>query len=189
MRHGLDREAPRLLYVGAMRQGDNLESYRLLTQALSRMAMLKWQIFVIGDGPARSEVEAMLRRLPLGRVHLVGALPRNDVIPYYAISDLLLATCAGGTHGRVLLEAQATGLPVVACDAPGVRDAVRDGMTGRLGPAGNAESLAQTVTFLLRQSAFLEGYAKATTQAISRDHHIAPAAAALDGILTDLMEG
>ena len=189
MRHGLDRESPRLLHVGAMLPGDNLESYRLLARALSRLALIKWQLIVVGDGPMRGEVDALLRRLPLGRVHAVGALPPEDVIPFYAISDLLLAPCAGGTHGRVLLEAQATGLPVVACDAPGVRDAVKDGMTGRLGPEGNAEAMAQTITFLLREQAFLKGYAAATAQAISKDHHIALAAASLDEILTELVGG
>lgn len=188
-RHGLDPESPRLLFVGAMRPGDRLDSCRQLVRALSRLALVEYQLIVIGDGPARAEVEAMLRRLPLGRVHVVGALPPDEVAPFYAICDLLVAPCVGGTHGRVLLEAQATGLPVVAGDAPGVRDVVRDGMTGRLSPAGNAESIAQSIAFLLRERQFLNAYAAATTQAISKDHHIVSAAAALNGFLAGLTDG
>ncbi len=188
-RHSLDTESPRLLFVGAMRPGDRLESYRQLVRALSRLAMLKFQLVVIGDGPARQEAEALLRRLTLGRVRVVGGLPPEEVIPFYAMSDLLIAPCVGGTHGRVLLEAQATGLPVVACDTPGVRDAVRDGMTGRLSPAGNAESIAQSVAFLLRERQFLNALALATTQTISKDHHIVSAAAALDEFLSGLVGG
>lgn len=186
MRLGLKAGGPRLLCVSAMRPGRHLDSFRMLARALSRLAIIDWQLIVLGDGPARHEVEAMLRRLPLGRVHLVGALPPEEVIPYYAMSTLLVAPSVGGTHGRALLEAQATGLPVVAGDTPGVRDVVRDGMTGRLCPADNAEALAQTIAFLLRQSNFLSSLAIATTQAISRDHHIASAAAQLDAILTGL---
>lgn len=108
-------------------------------------------------------------------------------MPYYAISDLLVAPSVGGTHGRVLLEAQASGLPVVAGDTPGVRDVVRDGITGRLCPAGNAESLSQSVALLLRQRSFLDAYAAASTQVIARDHHIVSAAARLNEIVTGLI--
>ncbi len=188
MRLRLDTETPKLLFVGAMRPGECLDSYRLLARALSRLAMLEWQLLVIGDGPARAEVETLLCGLPFGRTHLVGALPPGDVMPYYAICDLLVAPCVGGTHGRVLLEALATGLPVVAGDTPGVRDIVLDGTTGRLSPAGNAESIAQTTAFLLRNRQHLNTLAAATTLVISRDHHIVSAAAALDEILTSLMQ-
>lgn len=186
-RHGLAEDLPCLLFVGAMRPGDRLESCRLLVRALSRLAMVQWQVIVVGDGPERPAVEADLRRLPLSRVHLTGGLPPHEVIPYYAISDLLVAPCVGGTHGRVLLEAQATGLPVVAGDGSGVRDAVHDGMTGRVCPAGNAEAIGQTIAFLLRERRFLNAYATQTTQAISKDHHIAAAAETLDEILSGLV--
>ena len=188
-RHGLDPDSPRLLFVGAMRPGDRLESYRQLVRALSRLATVQYQLIVIGDGPARKEAEALLRRLTLGRVRVIGGLPPEEVIPFYAMSDLLIAPCFGGTHGRVLLEAQATGLPVVAGDTPGVRDAVRDGMTGRISPAGNAESIAQSIAFLLREKQFLNAYTLATTQTISKDHHIVSAAAALDEFLAGLVDG
>ena len=189
MRHALDTDAPRLLFVGAMEPGDNLESCRLMVRAISRLATIPYQLVVIGDGSARAEVEAELRRLPLGRVRSIGGLPHEEVIPFYAMSDLLVAPCVGGTHGRVLLEAQATGLPVIAGDAPGVRDAVHDGMTGRLTPAGNAESIAQAIAFLLRERQFLNSLALVTHKTISKEHHIASAAAALDGFLTPLVTG
>ncbi len=185
-RLALDTDTPRLLFVGDMHPGDGLESCSQMARAMSRLAMVPYRLIVIGDGPARGEVEAMLRRLPLGRVHVVGGLPPEEVIPYYAISDILLAPCAGGTHGRTLLEALATGLPIVACDTPGVRDVVHDGMTGRIAPAGNAESMAMTIAFLLRERRFLDSLALATTQSISKDHHIVAAAAALDEVLTGL---
>ncbi len=183
MRHGLDSDAPHLLCVSAMRHGDKLKSYEILVRALSRLAMTKWQLIVVGDGPARAEIEALLRRLPLGRVRLAGSLTNEELVPYYAMSDLLVAPSVGGTHGRVLLEAQATGLPVVACDGPGVRDAVHDGMTGRLCPEGNAESLSQAILFLLRERNFLTSFAAATTHAIGKDHHIGSAAAQLGEFL------
>ncbi len=187
-RHHFDPEAPKLLFVGSMRAGDRLDSCRQLARALSRLVMLDWQMIVIGDGPERDTVLSVLRRLPLGRVHMIGALPPDEVVPYYAISDILVAPCVGGTHGRVLLEAQATGLPVVAGDTPGVRDVVRDGMTGRIYPAGNAESLGQAIAFLLRERRFLAAYASATVQSISKDHHIVPAANALGAILGELAD-
>src|SRR5579885_2209734 len=55
------RFAPAAVWIAAvamMRPGDKLASYRLLAAALARLACLPWRLLVIGDGPARPEVEA-----------------------------------------------------------------------------------------------------------------------------------
>ena len=66
---------PVLLSVGMMRTRAKLESYRVLAAALARLQDRPWRAILVGDGPARREVEALMA--PFGeRVHFAGALPR-----------------------------------------------------------------------------------------------------------------
>jgi glycosyltransferase involved in cell wall biosynthesis len=72
----------------------------------------------------RPSFERMARQTGLGQiVHFVGRVP-DDLLPkYYALGDVLVlpSTTAGEAFGMVILEAMATGVPVVASDLPGVR--------------------------------------------------------------------
>src|SRR6202043_776555 len=71
--------APRLVAVAMMRPGDKLASYRLLGAALAQLLDLPWSLEVVGDGPARGEVEQAL--MPLGsRVTYRGALDQKAVV-------------------------------------------------------------------------------------------------------------
>src|SRR4030095_6464059 len=70
-------DPPVLLSVGMMRTRDKLESYRVLADALGRLKDRPWRALLVGDGPARAEVEAMME--PFGeRVGFAGIVPRPD---------------------------------------------------------------------------------------------------------------
>src|SRR3954470_11167481 len=67
---------PRLIAVAMMREGDKFASYRLLGAALTKLLHLDWSLDIVGDGPARPEVEGALA--PLGsRVRFVGPLDKT----------------------------------------------------------------------------------------------------------------
>ena len=139
----------RLLTVAMMRPGDKLASYRLLAESLARLPAGAWTLDVVGDGPARSEVEALLR--PFGdAVRLHG---RQDDAPAlaaaYGAADLFVWPAVNEAYGMVLLEAQAMGCPVVAGRYGGVADAMRAGETGLLSEPGDAPALAAGIRALL----------------------------------------
>jgi glycosyltransferase involved in cell wall biosynthesis len=101
-------------------------------------------VFLIaGDGP---EADRIRGAVPFARQ--VGFIERDRLADLYADADLLVFTSATETCGLVVLEAMASGLPVVAADAGGVRDNVRDGLTGALLPAGDADAFASSVVTL-----------------------------------------
>ena len=88
---------------------------------------------VVGAGPAAAEVRDLFSRSGLRRrLHLVGSLEGKDLADAYQALDVFAFASRTETQGMVLTEAMAAGKPVVALDAPGVREVVRDGENGRL---------------------------------------------------------
>jgi glycosyltransferase involved in cell wall biosynthesis len=88
---------------------------------------------LVGKGPAQQEVvELFAQRGLTGRIHLQGIMGRRHLVEAYRAMDVFIFASQTETQGLVLAEAMASGTPVVAVDAPGVRDIVRDGKNGRL---------------------------------------------------------
>ena len=141
-------DPPLLLSVGMMRTRDKLESYRVLADALGRLKDKPWRALLVGDGPARGEVAAMMA--PLGeRVRFAGAVPHAELPSIYASADLYLWPAINEAYGMAFLEAQAAGLPVVAGRTGGVPAVVADGITGLLTPIGDAAAFAAATARLL----------------------------------------
>lgn len=146
--HRTANDPPLLLAVGMMRSRDKLASYRVLGEALALLADRPWQALLVGDGPARTQVEALLA--PFGaQVRFAGALPHARLAALYATADLYLWPAINEAYGMALLEAQAAGLPVVAGRTGGVPAVVADGESGLLTPVGDAKAFAAAVRRLL----------------------------------------
>jgi len=179
------REAPQLITVAMMRPGDKLASYRVLGAALAEVLGLSWSIEVIGDGPARAEVTAALA--PLGdRVHYTGSLDEVAIAQRLAASDLFVWPAINEAFGMALLEAQASGLPVVAGGSGGVGDVVTDGVTGLLTRPGDANAFAAAVRALITDPARRQKFAIAAHEKVRRDHDLPAAAAQLAAIIASL---
>lgn len=86
------------------------------------------RVLVVGDGPARPGMEARLGKA----ARFVGYRSGEDLADHYAAADLFAFTSLTETFGNVILEAMASGLPVVAVRAGGPGDTVRPGQTGLL---------------------------------------------------------
>ncbi|MBQ1014174.1 glycosyltransferase [Micromonospora sp. M51] len=83
------------------------------------------------------------------RVHLVGAVPREEMGRWYRSADLLVAAPWYEPFGLTPLEAMACGVPVVGTAVGGIRDTVVDGTTGDLVPARDPQALATAIQGLL----------------------------------------
>jgi glycosyltransferase involved in cell wall biosynthesis len=176
---------PRLITVAMMRPGDKLASYRILGTALAQLLGLPWSLEVIGDGPARDAVHAALA--PLGdRVVYAGALDESAIAGRLAAADLFVWPAINEAFGMALLEAQASGLPVVAGSVGGVGDVIADGTTGLLSPPGDADAFAAAVRALLVDPARRARYGKAAHDKVRRDHDLPAAAARLAEIIEAL---
>ena len=71
-------------------------------------------LLVIGDGPSRKELEALAESLGIQeRIKFTGALPHDELVPYYAICDFYATASVSDTYSISMLEAQASGLYVL----------------------------------------------------------------------------
>jgi glycosyltransferase involved in cell wall biosynthesis len=184
--HGLDGAVAWVLAVAMMRDGDKLSSYQLLARALATLAVRPWRLLVVGDGPAREQVEAAFSTLDPGRAVFLGALPGNQLPDLYAAADLMAWPAAGEAFGMAILEAQATGLPVVAGRVRGVPDIVRDGETGILTPPGDVAAFAAAVGALLSHDDRRRAMGEAAMARVRAGHGLPAAAAGLDRLLRRL---
>jgi glycosyltransferase involved in cell wall biosynthesis len=178
-------EPPLLLSVGMMRTRDKLDSYRVLAKAFTELRDRPWKALLVGDGPARPEIEALMA--PFGdRVQLAGAVPHDKLPALYATADIYLWPAINEAYGMAFLEAQAAGLPVVAGRTGGVPAVVADRLTGRLTPVGDATAFAAAVRQLLDDPAERARLGAAAAIRVRNGHDERAAARALAAALRDL---
>ena len=137
---------PTLLFVGRLarnkRPDHAIEAFRRVAEVLPEA-----RLWIIGEGPMREE---LARHLPPG-AHLIGRVSRNELRERMSKAHVLLATSVREGWGLVVTEANAMGTPAVAYDIPGLKDSVKNGVTGLLVDT-NAAAIAAPVIRLLRDS-------------------------------------
>ena len=138
--HGIPAEALVVGHVGRLTAEKNLE-YLTRTICLFLQRDEAAHSFIVGDGPLRERIGELCKEAGVSdRLHLsAGALEGQALCDAYAAMDFLAFASQSETQGMVLAEAMAAGLPVVALDASGARDIVRDYQNGRL-LAGDADA-------------------------------------------------
>lgn len=129
---GIPETAVLLIYVGRLATEKDLD--RLIDQfAVAVDITANIHLLVIGDGPSRQELEQQAHSLNLAdKIHFTGSVPHEDVARYMAAADIFATASVSEVHPLTVIEAMATGLPVVAVSSPGIVDSVDSGRTGLL---------------------------------------------------------
>ena len=136
---GLSDDQPLLIYVGRL-DGEKkpdvvVEAFRKLPRGLGARLVL------IGEGPLKTEIAAQADE----RILLPGYLKdRAELARWLASADIYVSAMADETFGVSIIEAQASGLPVVGVAAGAMLDRVTDA-TGRLGPVGDSAAMAHNI--------------------------------------------
>jgi len=140
---GVEDHQPLLIYVGRLdaEKKPNIvaEAFRKLPEELGARLVL------LGEGPLREEIAA----LGDPRIHTPGFVrDRQELARWLASADLYVSAMADETFGVSIIEAQASGLPVVGVAAGAMVDRVTDA-TGRLGPVNDTDAMAANILAVL----------------------------------------
>jgi glycogen synthase len=117
---------------------------RFLSEILDRVPAAR--LGIVGDGPERPALERRFARHP---VQFTGCLIGSELAEAYASADVFVYASETETMGNVILEAMASGLPVVAAGAGGVTSLVDHGVTGFLFRPGRADEATGYVRRLI----------------------------------------
>jgi glycosyltransferase involved in cell wall biosynthesis len=150
------------LVIGTMGRLVPVKNHASLIEAtrLMRDQGLKPTVIIAGEGPLRSDLEAQARAAGLvGAVRFLGHHPDPDVV-MAALDVYVLPSNSEGLPNTVL-EAMATGLPVVATRVGGMDELIQDGVTGFLVPPREPDPLARALGLLLRDEALRRTTGKA----------------------------
>ncbi|WP_299348570.1 glycosyltransferase [uncultured Shimia sp.] len=172
-----------LLSVAMMRSGDKLASYAIIADALKHLEG-DWVYEIAGDGPARPEIEAMFAAFG-DRVQFLGQLDAEALMSAYARARAFLWPGVNEAFGMVYLEAQASGLPVVAQDRPGVRDVVP---ASGLVPVDDASALARRIGALMSDPSHWQARCGEAKDMIAQHHLLTSARNRLWSVLGPLLE-
>ena len=176
-RLGLEPEAPILLYVGRL---DPEKQPGFLIEAFGRVAADYENAHLVfaGDGSLRPALEKQAAASGYNRrIHFLGMVDRGDLPNLFHDADLFLSASTTETQCVAIVEAIASGLPVVAVHDEALQEAVVDGVNGRLVPRESAV-FSGAVGALLADRAALQSFGRASKE-ISRNYSVEAQAAAL----------
>ncbi len=143
--YGIEDTCVKLLYVGRISREKNLH---ILSEAFRRLLNKRSDIHlvIVGDGPYLKEMAEELRGTP---TTFTGYLAGEMLASAYASADIFVFPSTTDTFGNVVLEAQASGIPVIVTDQGGPRENLLDAVTGIVVKGDDTDNLMETMQYLL----------------------------------------
>lgn len=167
---GIRPEQPVIGFAGRFTRdkgiAELITAFQLIRKQLPEALLL-----LVGDYEGGDPVPADTRNLIESEpgIHRIGFTPQIEL--YYLIMNIFVLPTYREGFPNTVLEAQAAGLPVVTTTATGAIDAIEDGATGLLTPAGDAEKLAETVLSLLSDPDRMKLMGRMGRERVARDFH------------------
>lgn len=141
--------------VGFLSRLEPRKGLDVLIKALAMSDFLRNNVELIvgGDGPLRRKYEFMAWTSGI-KFRFLGRIVRTEIPAFYKSIDIFVAPSRGGeSFGIILLEAMASGVPVIASDIPGYREVIKDGFNGVLFENENSEYLSRRLINIIKDDA------------------------------------
>ncbi len=170
-KYHLDTKAPRVLYVGRV---DPEKSISNVVMAFAGVLdkVPEAELAIVGDGTDRRHLLDLAQALGIeDRVKFPGKIMPPDVVDVYRAADVFVTASETETQGIVLIEAAATGLPLVAVDAGAVREVCQDKRNGILCEPKNTDEMTSAIVKILTHEDLQAKYSEKSLE-ISRQHDL-----------------
>lgn len=149
LRYGLDPDLPVVLHVG--RLDVDKQANLVIRASAQAINQVDAQLLIVGDGRQREELIELCANLGIGRFcHFPGFVETNGDLPgLYRLAAVFVTASEIETQGLVILEAMASGLPVVAIKATCIPELVQDNVNGYLSQPGEVGQMSEQVLRIL----------------------------------------
>jgi glycosyltransferase involved in cell wall biosynthesis len=137
---------PKILFVG------EISARKGIAPLLGAFAKISSAAELVCVGPVDVDFQAALNKLPIKNVTFKGAMSRNDIHQAYQSADIFCLPSAEEGFGMVVLEAMASGLPVVLSDQVGAGDLITDGKNGMIIPYNDETALSNALLRLVENA-------------------------------------
>ncbi len=139
-----------VLFVGSLKVVKGIEylieAFKIISREIPAVSVL-----LVGNGSERQKLEYIVKKAGLGhKVNFIGQVDNNKIPGYMAISDIFVLPSLSEGFSVALLEAMASGLPIVATKVGGIPEVVEDTVNGFLVDPKNPEQIAEKVLLLLK---------------------------------------
>lgn len=170
-RFHLEKNIPRVLYVGRVDPEKSIG--RVVTAFADVLDKIpNAELVIVGDGTDRRSLIDLAQALDISKnVKFLGRVMPPDVIDIYRSATVFATASETETQGIVLIEAAATGLPLVAVDAGAVRELCQNKKNGILCPPRDASAIAKALIKILQTPELQEKYSAASLE-IAKKHDL-----------------
>lgn len=141
----------KILFVGGLDKAHYFKGVNILLEAVSKLQIPDsqgYQLLIVGDGDLKPKYEEQTKKLHIAdKIRFLGRIEDNKLPLIYQQADLFVlpSTKKNEAFGLVLLEAMASGLPVIASDLPGVRTVFQNGRQGLLAKPEDVNDLKNKI--------------------------------------------
>lgn len=143
------KEEGLILHMGRVKRYKFIDHLLYATEKLSEKRK-DFKVIVGGSGDDLPRLKRLTSRLNINDyIEFKGFIPFNEKIELYQKASILVETSIKEGWGLITIEANACGTPVVAADSPGLRDSVKDNLTGLLYRFGDIDGMVEKIQTLL----------------------------------------
>ncbi len=162
---------PRVLFVGRLMKDKKID---LLVQAMQLVcAERDAHLLVVGRGDEQSNLENLAQRLGLkDHIHLLGYVPESDLPAIYRACDLFAITSVCEVQSIPLLQAAASGLPLVAVDAAALPELVQPGRNGCLVKVDDVQAIGTAILSILQDPILAREWGQASLKIVQNHSEV-----------------
>lgn len=172
---GEDQKTPLILSVGRLVEKKGFEDLIHACGILHDQG-LNFRCEIIGKGPLEPVLKELIARLGLNKtIFLAGPKPQDEIVSIYSRATVFALPCVIGDDGNrdglptVLLEAMATGIPVVSTYVTGIPEIIDNGSTGILIPEHDPIALAEAVGRLIQDEGLSKQMSRMAIEKVNRE--------------------